>query len=115
MNVVEFQDIKVNKCSGCEGLWFNNLEHEVLKNIKGSETLDTGDAKDGAGYDKIDDYKCPNCSGTMVKLVDKEQPHIWYEVCHSCYGVYFDAGEFRDYKRFSLSDYIALFINKERT
>jgi Zn-finger nucleic acid-binding protein len=50
----------------------------------------------------------------MVKMVDKDQPHIWYEQCHSCFGVYFDAGEFNDYKHRSLFDYIGDIFVKER-
>jgi len=114
MMVTTFQQIAVNKCSGCDGLWFDNLEHELLRDIKGANALDTGDPSDGAMNDMITDYKCPNCSGNMVKLVDKEQPHIWYEVCHACYGVYFDAGEFRDYAHYSFFDFVAQFLNKER-
>lgn len=114
MEDVEFSGFTVERCSGCSGLWFSNLEHELLKDIDGSELLDSGDATDGATYDEIEQYSCPNCSGKMVKLVDHEQPHIWYEVCHSCYGVFFDAGEFRDYKEHSLFDTIADFFVRER-
>lgn len=114
METVDFKGFHVEKCSQCEGLWFHNLEHELLKNIEDSELLDTGDAKTGASYDTVEDYLCPNCSGHMVKLVDHEQPHIWYEVCHSCYGVFFDAGEFRDLKEQSFFDTVARFFVKER-
>jgi Zn-finger nucleic acid-binding protein len=114
MTQLEYQGVTVNKCSGCEGLWFNNLEHEVLKTVAGSESIDTGDPSDGAQFDKIEDYVCPNCSGGMDKLVDKDQPHIWYEVCHSCYGVFFDAGEFRDYKKSTFFDLIGSYLTSER-
>ena len=114
LSTMKYNDIEYEKCSGCEGLWFHNLEHEVLKNMTGSESIDTGDPKDGAVLDNISDYRCPSCSGNMVNLVDKEQPHIRFEVCHSCYGVFFDAGEFRDYKKESFIDFIASFFVKER-
>lgn len=114
MDVVDFEGYEIQKCSGCEGLWFENLEHELLKDIKGSETIDTGDAKDGALYDVMDSYDCPVCSSKMVKLVDKDQTHIWYEVCHSCFGVFFDAGEFRDYKDYTLFDVIGELFAQER-
>ena len=114
MEILEFNDIEVDKCTGCEGIWFDNLEYEELKNMKGSDVIDTGDPTEGAQNDHIDDYPCPKCGGKMVKMVDKAQPHIWYEQCHACFGVYFDAGEFRDYKNRSLFDYIGDIFVKER-
>ncbi len=114
METVEFKGVEVDKCSSCEGIWFDNLEYEDLKGMKGSEAIDTGDPKDGALYDHIDNYPCPKCGGNMVKMVDKDQPHIWYEQCHSCYGVFFDAGEFSDYKHRSFIDYISDIFVKER-
>ena len=114
MEAVEFEGYEVQKCISCEGLWFENLEHEILKDIKGAESIDTGDAKEGALYNSVEDYKCPACSGDVVRLVDTKQAHIWYEVCHSCFGVFFDAGEFRDYKDYSLFDVVGDFLTKER-
>jgi len=114
METVEFKGIEIDQCGSCEGIWFDNLEHEELKNMKGSEVIDTGDAKDGAMYDQMDDYSCPKCGGKMVRMVDKDQPHIWYERCHSCFGAFFDAGEFRDYKHRSFIDYIGDIFVRER-
>jgi Zn-finger nucleic acid-binding protein len=114
MEPEKFEDITVEKCTGCEGLWFDSMEHEQLKKLRGSETIDTGDPKDGAEFNHIDDYSCPRCGGKMVKMVDSEQPHIWYERCHSCFGAYFDAGEFRDYKHRSIVDFVADMFVRER-
>ena len=38
----------------------------------------------------------------MIRMVDHRHPHLWYESCTVCYGVFFDAGEFRDYKEHSI-------------
>jgi uncharacterized protein len=35
----------------------------------------------------------------MLRMVDAQQPHIWYESCEECGGSFLDAGEFRDLKR----------------
>ena len=47
-------------------------------------------------------------------MVDRAQPHIWYEACTRCYGVFFDAGEFRDYKETSVLDFFRDLFAKER-
>jgi len=39
----------------------------------------------------------------MQKVSDPKQPHIWYEVCDD-HGMYFDAGEFTDYKYETILD-----------
>ena len=114
MEPIKFQDIEIHKCTGCQGIWFDNLDHELLKSMKGSEAIDTGDPKDGAEFDQVDDYNCPRCHGKMVRLVDNEQPHIWYECCHSCFGAFFDAGEFSDYKNRSVVDFIVDLFVRER-
>lgn len=33
----------------------------------------------------------------MIDMVVAGQPHIAYESCGLCHGVFFDAGEFRDF------------------
>jgi hypothetical protein len=90
------------------------LEHEHLKAIEGSEAIDIGEAAKGKILNEIDDIKCPNCSAPMLKMVDRDQPHIWYESCPSCFGVFFDAGEFRDYKEKTVLDFFRDLFTKER-
>jgi Zn-finger nucleic acid-binding protein len=38
----------------------------------------------------------------MLRMVDAEQPHIWYETCDECGGSFLDAGEFRELKQHNL-------------
>lgn len=95
---VVYSGIEVDRCTECKGLWFDSLEAQELKKIPGSETLDIGDRETGNNMNKMGDIKCPKCSTRMTKMVDNLQAHIWYEKCPVCYGVWFDAGEFKDYK-----------------
>jgi Zn-finger nucleic acid-binding protein len=50
----------------------------------------------------------------MIRMVDQKQPHIWYEECSSCYGSYFDAGEFTDLTTVSISDFFKRFTAPQR-
>ncbi len=99
MEKVKFRSIEVDRCEGCRGLWFDNLEHEKLKLLEGSERIDSGEPAIGKKYDKIDRIKCPVCHTSMVRMVDAKQRHIHYENCPACSGVFFDAGEFADFKK----------------
>jgi len=84
----------------------NYLEH--------SESIDIGDPKVGKEYNKIEKIDCPVCHAEMIRMVDREQPHIRYEACTSCYGVFFDAGEFRDYKEETILDFFKDLFTKGR-
>ena len=111
---VTFEAIEVDRCANCKGLWFDMLEHEHMKAIEDSESIDVGDAKAGKEYDKTDKIDCPVCKTQMIRMVDNKQPHIRYESCTSCYGVFFDAGEFTDYKAETITDFFKDLLAKGR-
>ena len=89
---ISFDDIEVERCLGCQGLWFDMLEKEDLVSLEGSEAIDVGNEQVGEEYNKLQDIKCPQCSVKMLPMVDKDQVHIKYESCPICYGIFFDAG-----------------------
>jgi len=114
MEKVVFGDIEVDRCIECKGIWFDALENVQLKKMNGSESIDIGKRKLGKQMNEVANYKCPKCNQAMVKMVVPGQNHIWYESCSRCYGVYFDAGEFKDYKEKNLLDKIKSFLTPER-
>ena len=105
MEAVEYQGIEVDRCRGCGGIWFDMLEAEYLKRIQGSEGIDVGDPETGEQLNTVDRVKCPKCREPMLRMVDNRQPHIWYESCPVCYGLFFDAGEFADFKEETILDF----------
>lgn len=103
----------VDRCSNCKGIWFAILEHEHLQPYV--DEIDTGSAETGAHYNKIDRIGCPVCPNSqLIRMVDVEQPHIWFESCAICYGRFFDAGEFRDLSEVTLGDYFRRLSVKPR-
>jgi Zn-finger nucleic acid-binding protein len=97
MEKVTFQNIEVDRCINCKGLWFDMLEREHLDELKGSESIDIGPAHKEA-RDEVVRINCPVCHTPMIRMVDLNNPSIWYESCKVCYGVFYDAGEFREHK-----------------
>lgn len=112
---VLFAEIEVERCVGCQGLWFDMLEKEDLVKIKGSEAIDIGDDEVGEQYSNMRDVNCPQCSRKMIAMVDKDQYHIKYESCPSCYGTFFDAGEFRDLKEHNVMERFFSMLQTLRT
>jgi Zn-finger nucleic acid-binding protein len=98
MIAVQFGGVEVDRCSGCGGLWFDLLEHEELRTTPGAGVIDSGDPALGARYDAVGLIRCPVDAEPMVRMVDRAQPTLWLESCPLCFGVFFDAGEFSDFR-----------------
>ena len=56
---VFYEGVEVDRCSGCHGLWFDMLEKEDLKGIKGAESIDIGEKKVGEERNKNRKIDCP--------------------------------------------------------
>ena len=104
---VRFGGHEVDRCTGCRGLWLGMLEAEHLE---GAESIDIGDPKVGKQFDKQSAIECPDCHTRMIRMVDRDQPHIHFEPCKVCYGVFLDAGEFLDLKTKTVADYVRDFL-----
>jgi uncharacterized protein len=116
MGKVTFGSVVVDRCTSCRGLWFDAREHERLKDLEGSEEIDpgppagapaAGTALAAADESLPGDAKinCPVCHTRLIRMVDHQQPHIHFESCTVCHGSFFDAGEFRDYKEHTVSEW----------
>lgn len=101
--------VTVDRCTNCKGLWFDIGEAEQLKDKWMSDFIDSGDPQVGAQHNEIRDIDCPRCGKAMDQLNDPVQKHIQYEACAD-HGMYFDAGEFTDYKYETLMDIFRDFV-----
>ena len=113
MEKISFNEIEVDRCTGCQGIWFDMLEKEKLKALPHSEMIDTGDPKIGKIFDQTCRIDCPRCQAKMITMVDSEHPHIHFESCTVCYGAFFDAGEFRHYKSNTILERFKKFLKKD--
>jgi uncharacterized protein len=114
MEIVRYEGVDVDRCTACGGLWFDRTEHEKLRHKRGSEVIDTGDAAVGRKQNAVAKIDCPRCTSRMVRLVDPGHPHIWFESCAVCGGVYLDAGEFREEKSHSIRNFFRDLFAKPR-
>jgi PAT family beta-lactamase induction signal transducer AmpG len=115
MQQIMIDGTEVDRCSSCHGLWFDSGELGKLRTREAAAALDIGDVATGKKQNAIEHYRCPRCAGPMNRLVDPEQPHIWFEKCGSCRGAYFDAGELTDLATVSVSDFFKRFVTAERS
>jgi len=93
MERVSIGAIDVDRCTGCQGLWFDLLEDERIAKAGEAASVDVGDA--AQALDSRQRIDCPRCRTRMISMVDVDQPEIHFESCKFCYGRFLDAGEFR--------------------
>lgn len=97
MKTANLNDIEIDRCEKCHGLFFDHLEKEILRSVQGAESIDIGDEFVGARLNEILDVACPKCQTKMEHVLHTDPFEIKFECCPACKGIYFDAGEFRDY------------------
>ena len=114
MEQLEFDGTEVDRCTICKGIWFDAGEIEVMRDNRAAVAIDTGDASTGKQKNAMDHYQCPRCSGSMVRVVDPQQRHIWYETCSSCSGSFLDAGELLDLSKVTIADFFKGLATPER-
>ena len=114
MEKVRTKAATVDRCTTCKGLWFDMLEHKDVKGKEAAQALDVGDAKTGKAFNKQVDVKCPLDGQRMTRMTALGQPHIHFEQCPTCHGVFFDAGEFRDFQTTSIADMVKSLFGREK-
>lgn len=114
MEQINYEGTEVDRCSYCNGIWFDDGELELLSNKQAATAIDTGAHNRSKNLNQLDEYDCPRCGGEMIKKVDPQQTHIWYESCGECNGSFFDAGELLDLSEHTISDYFKRLVTPKR-
>lgn len=92
--VVEHENIELDYCDNCRGVWFDSGEVELLMETMGL---------DSSGLDGLhlatetatieEDRKCPECNKKMKKVALGHTPELLIDVCPQGDGLWFDSGE----------------------
>ncbi len=93
MDEISCDEVLIDRCTKCQGLWFDTGEAESLSDRWVAEYVDTGDPSLGEEMDEIDTIHCPRCSKPMRRFFDISESQLQYEECDE-HGKFFDAGEF---------------------
>lgn len=95
MIVVEYRQIELDYCPGCEGVWFDARELDLFLQCvqMASPELVVSEIADLPAVQSLHkELKCPVC-GRGMKEVAIGQPVIHIDVCHRADGLWFDGGE----------------------
>jgi Zn-finger nucleic acid-binding protein len=93
MNEIQVEDVIVDQCESCKGIWFDQGEAENLASQLVARYVDTGDPQVGESMDENTDTKCPHCDRPMRIFFELENNQVQWEQC-DVHGKFFDAGEF---------------------
>jgi len=111
MQEVAVGQVTVDRCTGCQGIWFDAMEKEQLMILPGAAGVldidciwEHNPPSVGALTEKPGGYKGANCPRCQVKMetvwVRRQQNTgrgaLVFEQCEQCHGSFFDAGEFSD-------------------
>jgi Zn-finger nucleic acid-binding protein len=96
MITLELQEVEIDFCSHCSGIWLDAGELEMLlqspeqaANLLASFTPDTKSNEKSR--------KCPICRKIMKKvLVGTTEPKVLLDKCKKDHGLWFDKGELQD-------------------
>jgi uncharacterized protein len=96
MIVVEHQQIELDYCLKCAGIWFDSGELDLLLSalraqgaeLTHDELLETQDAKVSEAH-----RKCPICGRKMDKVWIGKNPKVLIDRCPIGDGLWFDGGE----------------------
>jgi len=96
MVVIEYNEIELDYCADCHGVWFDSgelglllksveIEHQGLLLHDIVNIPETKSAEDKR--------KCPICNRKMKKTTIGQKPEILIDVCDQEDGLWFDCGE----------------------
>jgi Zn-finger nucleic acid-binding protein len=113
METFSFHDISVDRCTACKGLWFDALEKDHLDDMNDAASIDVGA---GSATELPAHMDCPVCRTRMIRMVDHGHPDVHFESCTICYGLFFDAGKYREHREhLTLGLFHDLFHRKPRS
>lgn len=95
MIVLELDEVEIDHCFECEGIWLDGDELEIL--------LENSSARDGfLSSFRVDEkskeksLKCPICDKKMEKALYSGSKQIRIDRCRKKDGIWFDKGELRE-------------------
>ena len=93
--VLELNEIEIDYCTSCEGIWLDSGELELL--LEGSAEKDKLLASFTPDPEHEEKHiKCPICKNKMKKVVVDSVHKITLDECKKKCGLWFDKGELLD-------------------
>ncbi len=92
MIVLELEEIEIDYCTECEGIWLDGGELDLLleEASEKEEVLSSFKVDDSSSEEKIN---CPICLKKMEKVLVGSESKILLDRCKNKHGLWFNKGE----------------------
>jgi Zn-finger nucleic acid-binding protein len=94
MLILELDEIEIDFCTGCDGIWLDTGELELLFDTE-AERNNLVDSLHEYPDHPEKQYRCPICSKKMVKVYVGDEKEIIIDKCKKDHGLWFDKGELK--------------------
>jgi len=86
-------DVVVNRCSSCDGIWFD--AHE-LSQLLAEDARQVAQLRRGSLREELDGKKgvCPRDHGELLRVYSAVDKSVIVDACPDCRGIWLDGGEF---------------------
>ncbi len=98
MVVLELEQIEVDHCFACHGLWLDAGELELLIDKAGGDSASMGDVLALDGPVPHDDSlrRCPRCNSKMKQpTIEAGGKQVEIDICPQGHGIWLDDGELK--------------------
>ena len=94
MVVLELEQVEIDYCTGCEGVWLDAGELELLLETEDERSRLINLFKE-AKPEKEKSFDCPICGKRMLKFEVGEQAKVVIDKCKKNHGLWFEKGELK--------------------
>jgi len=95
MVAVELNQVEIDYCLDCGGIWLDAGELELLLENP-QEVKQILEQSSSAGETEASERKCPICQKKMEVIVVGKQSRVLIDRCRQGHGLWFDRGELED-------------------
>ena len=96
MIVVEQENVELDYCTNCSGVWFDEGELELMLELMGLEDIGltmTGILSSPEAVTTEKKRRCPVCNQKMRKATMGQESGVLIDLCPQGHGLWFDGGE----------------------
>jgi Zn-finger nucleic acid-binding protein len=92
MIVLELDEVEIDHCTSCQGIWLDAGELELMLGDSGEKEAFLSSFQ-VEGYSKERGRKCPLCSRRMEKVLVGADRKVRVDRCRGREGIWLDGGE----------------------
>ena len=92
LDEVKFQEIVIDQCRACAGIWFDFAELERILSRDAHAMRRLLPDEGLPPVPDVDILPCPRCDDTLIRMWI-EPEHVRYYTCLTCYGRWLDGSE----------------------